>query len=132
MSENIVFVGSKPSMVYSLAIVQIFGTKRVKEVIVKARGRSISTAVDAVEISLNKFLKNIAEPIVKIGTETLESVEKKPIKISTIEITLKRECSNSVIGETHEQPRVDKRKNKTKKPSDRKTKNSDRTEDKKV
>jgi len=48
--SNIIYVGRKLPMDYVLAIVTAFSGSEVKEVTVKARGRSITTAVDAVEI----------------------------------------------------------------------------------
>ncbi|KKL99636.1 hypothetical protein LCGC14_1812520, partial [marine sediment metagenome] len=46
--ENVVFVGRKPPMAYVQAMMNTFG--RGDTVVLKARGRSISTAVDAAEI----------------------------------------------------------------------------------
>ncbi|GAH88256.1 unnamed protein product, partial [marine sediment metagenome] len=52
MEESIVYVGSKPILAYVTAIMTAFGGNPEK-VIVKARGRSISTAVDAAEVTKN-------------------------------------------------------------------------------
>jgi len=57
--SNIIYVGRKPPMNYVLAIVTAFSGAEVKEVTVKARGRAITTAVDAVEITRRKFVKEM-------------------------------------------------------------------------
>jgi DNA-binding protein len=44
--ENTIFVGSKPPMSYVLAVVTQFNTTKSEEVVLKARGRAISRAVD--------------------------------------------------------------------------------------
>ena len=48
--ENTIYVGSKPPMCYVLAVVTQFNTSGADEVIIKARGQSISRAVDTAEI----------------------------------------------------------------------------------
>ena len=53
--ENVVYVGQKPPMSYVLAVVTQFNSGS-DEVVLKARGRSISTAVDAAEITRNRFV----------------------------------------------------------------------------
>ena len=54
--ENVIYVGHKPPMSYVLAVVTQFNTSHSDEVVIKARGRSISTAVDAAEITRNRFV----------------------------------------------------------------------------
>ncbi len=66
--SNIIYVGRKLPMDYVLAIVTAFSGSEVKEVTVKARGRSITTAVDAVEIARRKFVKETIVDKVAIGT----------------------------------------------------------------
>ena len=58
-------------MDYVLAIVTAFSESDVKEATVKARGRSITTAVDAVEIARRKFVKEMIVDKVAIGTEEM-------------------------------------------------------------
>ena len=90
--SNIIYVGRKPPMNYVLAIVTAFSGSDVKEAIVKARGQSITTAVDAVEIARRKFVKEMIVDTVAIGTEEMppREGESNSRNISTIEITLKR------------------------------------------
>lgn len=90
--SNIIYVGRKPPMDYVLAIVTAFSGAEVKEATVKARGRAITTAVDAVEITRRKFVKEMIVDKVVIGTEEMppREGESNSRNISTIEITLKR------------------------------------------
>ena len=80
--ESTIFVGSKAPIKYATAIVTEF-EKGPEKVIVKARGKSISTAVDACQISMNKFLEGVQIEDIKIFTEELEERN-----VSAIEITL--------------------------------------------
>ena len=68
---NIIYVGQKPPMSYVLAVVTQFNTSGSDEVIIKARGRSISTAVDAAEIVRNRFVTDAIIKEIKIGTESV-------------------------------------------------------------
>jgi len=87
--SKIIYVGRKLPMDYVLAIVTAFSESDVKEATVKARGRSITTAVDAVEIARRKFVKEMIVDNVAIGTEEMQR-EDGTRNVSTIEITLKR------------------------------------------
>ncbi|MGZ7096546.1 MAG: DNA-binding protein Alba, partial [Methanobacterium sp.] len=53
--ENVVYIGTKPVMNYVLAVVTQMNNGS-SEVMLKARGRAISRAVDVAEIVRNKFL----------------------------------------------------------------------------
>ena len=87
LPENVVFVGIKPPMAYVLGVVTQLSNGQ-KEVFIKARGRSISKAVDVAEIVRRKFVQDIKVSSIDIGTEerTLESGQK--INVSTINITI--------------------------------------------
>jgi len=86
--ENIIFVGNKPPMSYVLAIVTQFNTTG-SEVVIKARGRAISRAVDAAEITRNRFVTNAKIKDIKIGTESITNEEEgRTSNVSSIEITL--------------------------------------------
>ena len=90
MSEsNAVLIGRKPIMNYVLACITLFHGG-VEEVIVKARGRAISRAVDVVEVVRRRFLPDIKVKKINIGTEKMEPFEESgtPSNISIIEITL--------------------------------------------
>jgi len=85
-AANYVYIGKKEVMAYVLAVVTQFGMG-AKEVIVKARGKSISRAVDVAEIIKNR---DNTMKIVAINTATEEVVtqEGRPLKVSSIEIVL--------------------------------------------
>ncbi|MCX6671613.1 MAG: DNA-binding protein Alba [Euryarchaeota archaeon] len=85
--ENVIYVGQKPPMSYVLAVVTQFNSGS-DEVILKARGRSISTAVDAAEITRNRFVTNAELKEIKIGTESVTNEEGRTSNVSSIEITL--------------------------------------------
>jgi DNA-binding protein len=92
MSEKpgIVFIGHKPPMEYVLAIITGLSANNATELTLKARGRAITTAVDAAEITRRRFIKDLAISKVSIGTEELPAREgeNRSRNVSTIEITL--------------------------------------------
>lgn len=79
---SVIYVGSKAPIKYATAVVTEF-EKGADEVMVKARGKAISTAVDACQISMNKFLEGVKIKDIKIFTEELEDRN-----VSAIEILL--------------------------------------------
>jgi DNA-binding protein len=54
----------------------------------KARGRSISRAVDVAEIVKNRFLQDVKVHSIDIGTEEREVEQGNKINVSTIDINL--------------------------------------------
>lgn len=62
-----------------------------RRVTLKARGRAISTAVDVVEVTRNRFMEGLTVEKIEIGTEELESIEGQMRNVSTITIVLKKE-----------------------------------------
>jgi DNA-binding protein len=86
--ENVIYVGKKPPMSYVLAVVTQFNTSGSEEVIIKARGRTISTAVDTAEIVRNRFVTDAKVKEIKIGTESLTNEEGRTSNVSSIEICL--------------------------------------------
>lgn len=90
--DNIVFIGSKPFMNYVTAVVMQFTKQGSEEVIVKARGKFISRAVDITEVVTKRFLsdQNIKVADIKIDSEEFENKEGRKVNVSTIEITLKK------------------------------------------
>ena len=95
MAENskIVFVGNKTPMDYVLAIMTGLSATNAKEIILKARGQSITTAVDAAEITRKRFMKDLKVGKVTIGTQEMppREGETRARMVSTIEITLVKE-----------------------------------------
>ena len=89
--ENSVFIGNKPFMNYVTGVVMQFTSKGASEVIVKARGKFISRAVDVVEVSRKRFLENSVDvKDIQINSEQFENKEGKQVRVSNIEITLKK------------------------------------------
>ncbi len=89
-ADNSIFVGNKPFMNYVTAVVMQFTTKNADKVIVKARGKFISKAVDVAEVAAKRFLDNVVESDVKIDSEEFKNEEGKEVRVSSIEITLKK------------------------------------------
>ncbi|MAG61543.1 DNA-binding protein Alba [Candidatus Pacearchaeota archaeon] len=89
-NDNVIFVGIKPFMNYVTGVVMQFQNKGQEEVIVSARGKFISKAVDVVEVARRTFLKDEDIQIENIGisSEQFENKEGKRIFVSTIEIKL--------------------------------------------
>ncbi|MFW6375720.1 MAG: DNA-binding protein Alba [Thermoplasmatota archaeon] len=70
--ENTVYIGKKETMNYVMAVVTQFNNGS-DEVLIKARGRAISKAVDVAEITKNRFV-----PDSEIG-EIITDTEEIPI-----------------------------------------------------
>jgi len=85
--ENTIFVGNKPPMSYVLAVVTQFNGGS-DEVLIKARGRAISRAVDTAEIVRNRFVQTAKIKDIKIGTESITNEEGRNSNVSSIEIAL--------------------------------------------
>jgi DNA-binding protein len=88
--SGIVFIGNKPPMSYVLAIITSLSTPDAKEITLKARGRAITTAVDAAEITRHRFIKDLKVSKISIGTEEMPAREgeNRARMVSTMEITL--------------------------------------------
>ena len=87
-NDEIILVGRKPPMSYVLAVVAYFNENGSKEVTIKARGRSITTAVDTAEIVRNRFVTNAKIKDIKIGTDSVKNEEGIDKNVSSIEIIL--------------------------------------------
>ena len=86
-----VLIGRKPIMNYVLACITYFHGG-AKEVSIKARGRSISRAIDVAEVVRHRFLPDVKIKNIGIGTDKLLPQEESEttVNVSTIEITLVR------------------------------------------
>jgi DNA-binding protein len=86
-----VLIGKKPIMNYVLACITFFHGG-AKEVSIKARGRSISRAIDVAEVVRHRFLPEVKIKSIGIGTDQFEPQEEgsSATNVSTIEITLVR------------------------------------------
>ena len=86
-NENAVLIGRKPVMNYVVACLTYFNSGE-KTVIIKARGRAISTAVDTVELLRRGFMKGLKIINISIGTEEMQREEDRRSNVSTIEISI--------------------------------------------
>ena len=86
--SNTIFIGKKPVLNYVLACMTLFKSGH-EEVVIKARGRSISRAVDTVEVLRSRFMPNVEVLDIQIGTESLESEDRGPTNVSTIDVYIK-------------------------------------------
>ena len=85
--SNDIYVGKKPLMSYALAALLQFNAGN-SEVTIKARGRSISHAVDVAEILINKFYPSAYYKDIRISTEHLNNDDGKVSNVSSMEIVL--------------------------------------------
>jgi DNA-binding protein Alba len=83
--SNTIYIGKKPTMNYVLAVVTQFNSGS-GEVIVKARGRSISRAVDVAEIVRNRFVPGSRVKDVHVTTEKITGEDGRTTNVSSIEI----------------------------------------------
>ena len=91
-TENTVYIGKKPTMNYVLAVVTQLNNG-MKSVMVKARGNSISKAVDVAEIARNRFVQTLKNPScdsITIASEELMNEDGTKSKVSSIAIILAR------------------------------------------
>jgi len=85
--DNIIFVGTKAPMNYVVAVLTEF--KKNNEVIIKARGRSISKAVETGLLVKKKFMKEAEIVEIKVDLENIiDDKTQKPMDIPAIEIYL--------------------------------------------
>jgi DNA-binding protein len=91
--ENTIYVGNKPPMSYVLAVVTQFNNNGSNEVVIKARGRAISRAVDTAEIVRNRFVTDAKIKEITIGTESLTNEEGRTSNVSSIEIYMDKKIS---------------------------------------
>ncbi|MEM2237758.1 MAG: DNA-binding protein Alba [Candidatus Caldarchaeum sp.] len=85
VEDSVVLVGKKPTMNYVLATT--LPLAEGKRVILKARGRAISKAVDVVEVVRRRFVQNAVIEKVNIGTEEGRvGNDGRQRNVSTIEI----------------------------------------------
>jgi DNA-binding protein len=90
--QNIVYVGNKPPMNYVMAVITAFNAPDADEVVLKARGRAISTAVDVAEITRNRFYREAKVHSIAIGTEEITPREGgNPRNVSTMDICLRKD-----------------------------------------
>jgi DNA-binding protein len=87
---NTVYIGNKPPMSYVMALITAFNASKIDHVVLKARGRAISRAVDVAEIARHRFLRNVQATKIEIGSEQMPTPDGGTHGVSTIAITLKK------------------------------------------
>ncbi|MBD3209470.1 DNA-binding protein Alba [Candidatus Woesearchaeota archaeon] len=89
--DNFIYIGNKPFMNYVTSVVVQFTTKGASEVLVKARGKFISRAVDVAEVACKRFLKDqIRVKDININSEEFKNNEGKDVRVSTIDVVLEK------------------------------------------
>ncbi len=87
--DNFIYIGNKPFMNYVTSVVVQFTTKNAQEVLVKARGKFISRAVDVAEVACKRFLKDqIKVKEININSEEFKNDENRNVRVSTIDVVL--------------------------------------------
>lgn len=84
-----VLVGKKPLMNYVFACLTTFQSG-AGQLLLKARGRAISRAVDVVQVLQRRFYRDLKVADIRLGTEELTGPNNQLVSVSTIEILLKR------------------------------------------
>jgi len=68
-----------------------FTTQGADEVFIKSRGKFITRSVDVAEVATKRFLiGQIEVSDIKIDSEAFKNKEGRDVRVSTIEITLRR------------------------------------------
>jgi DNA-binding protein len=83
---NVMFIGKKPIMSYVLTAVPKL--EELGGLTVKARGMSISKAVDVALILQDRYVKECRIDGIDIRTELLDGENGEKVKVSSIEIRL--------------------------------------------
>lgn len=89
MSNNVIYVGKKPVLNYCQAIIQTLHDYETAKLL--ARGTAISRAVDAVEVTKNRYLEGVRVKSIQIGTEELPSSDGGLRNVSHMTIILEKE-----------------------------------------
>ena len=85
-NKDIVFIGGKNFMNYVNAVE--WQLKDFKEVTVRARGKYTSRAIDVSQVMINRYGCKIVS--VKLDSSEFENKENKKVRVSTIDIAIKR------------------------------------------
>ena len=93
-----IFIGAEDPFMYFPDMMSYLDREEIKEVKLKARGKSISNAVNVTEQFKNRFNKDIGTIVknVEIGTENVPKKDGKgTFRMSFIEITLAAKKENT-------------------------------------
>ncbi|HEY7572945.1 MAG TPA: DNA-binding protein [Nitrososphaeraceae archaeon] len=88
-ASNEIFIGKKPLMTYVTATLVQLANEPI--VVIKARGKSITRAVDVAQIIV-KRMDTLGYKVgpVKVGTESIQSDDGRTRNVSTIEVSISR------------------------------------------
>ncbi len=86
--DNMVRIGKKPSMNYVSACVTLFNTGN-DQIVVRARGKAITKAVDVVEMLRRSFIKELKVKSINVDSDQI-MFNGKDVSLSIIEITLEK------------------------------------------
>ncbi len=92
-----IFIGLEDPFLYFPDMMSYFSREEIDEVHLKARGKSISNAVNVAEQFKNRFKKEIQVEVknVEIGTEEVPRKDRKgKIRMSFIDITMIKNAEN--------------------------------------
>ncbi len=90
MSDNILRIGKKGALVYVASAVLLLN-KNSGTLLIQARGKAISKAVDVAEITRTRFFPDLKVDKIETSTQIMDSDPKKePANVSCIEISLSR------------------------------------------
>ena len=95
--SGIIFVGLEDPFLYFPDMMSYFSREEIDEVHLKARGKSISNAVNVAEQFKNRFIKEIQVEVknVEIGTEEVPRKDRNgKIRMSFIDITMIKNAGN--------------------------------------
>ena len=85
--KNQVLIGKKPLMNYVVACLTLLN-QGVNELVLRARGKAISRAVDVAEMLRRVFSKNLKIKSINIGSEEINRENGEKTSVSIMEITL--------------------------------------------
>lgn len=87
--RGIIYIGRKNVMTYVLAVVTQFNSGET-EVVIKARGRAISRAVDVTQIVKNRFFNTLEVASFKVETEELTNEDGSTSRVSSLTLAMKK------------------------------------------
>jgi len=88
-STSVIYIGHKPLINYVLAVGKRLGDNG-SCVLIKARGRSISKAVDVALMTVDRSKDEVKVNEIDISTEVLPGGDGNPLNVSSIKISLGR------------------------------------------
>ena len=115
--DGIIYVGKKGVMSYVWAVVTQFNNG-AKDVRMKARGRSISKAVDVSQIVKNRFVQGLVFKEINLTTEELQSEDGSMSKVSSMEIVMNRLPGSTITTPQPRQARVEEQDEQGREPEE--------------